>query len=455
MRYLLILCRILVGATFIVSGLVKANDPLGFSYKLEEYFAESALNWPGLEPWSLTLAVLACLGEVVLGFAILVGGRMRLATTATLVLTLFFGWLTAYTDNCNQRQKDGEKMTYTVMVDGKEEVRDKTCVTDCGCFGDAMKGSLGRSLTPRESFYKDLILFIFLLPVFIASWRKPGIHFNTTDDDKLLLLGGAALVALWSWIFGWSFYLLFTLFAMVGYLLIKRFLTGVKAEWITAGFVSVISLAFMGHCLAHLPMKDYRPFAVGKSIPEGMAIPPGEKADVYETILTYKNMKSGEGKDFTSADYPWQDSTWVWQATENKLVQEGYHAPIHDFTLTDVDGTDVTEGILQEPTPVLFVVSKDITEASADCQPQINALADAAFKNGWYVYGVTASGYEQIEEFRHTHQNAFDYLRCDGTVLKTIIRSNPGIVLLQQGVVRGQWHCNDVPTLEEAKGALK
>ena len=111
MRYFLILCRILVGATFIVSGLVKANDPLGFSYKLEEYFAESALNWPALEPWSLALAMLACLGEVVLGFAILVGGRMRLATTATLVLTLFFGWLTAYTDTCDPQGK------YEVIVE--------------------------------------------------------------------------------------------------------------------------------------------------------------------------------------------------------------------------------------------------------------------------------------------------------------------------------------------------
>lgn len=455
MRQLLILCRVLVGATFIVSGLVKANDPLGFSYKLEEYFAESALNWPALEPWALTLAILACLGEIVLGFAILVGGRMRLATTATLVLTLFFGWLTAYTDQCNQRQKAGEKMTYTVVENGVEVERDKTCVTDCGCFGDAMKGSLGRSLTPRESFYKDLILFIFLLPVFIASWRKPGIAFNTVADDRWLLGLGAVAVAIWSWVFGWSFYLLFTAVGMAGYLVIKRLVQGVKGEWVTAGWVAALSGLFMWWCLNHLPMKDYRPFAVGKSIPEGMAVPPGEKPDVYETILTYKNMSTGEVKDFTSADYPWQDSTWVWQATENKLVQEGYHPPIHDFVLTDKDGVDVTEGILAEPTPVVLVVSKDITEASGDCQPAINALADAAFKNGWYVYGVTASGYEQIEAFRHTHQNPFDYLRCDGTVLKTVIRSNPGIVLLQQGVVRGQWHCNDVPTLEDAKGALK
>ena len=455
MRYFLILCRILVGATFIVSGLVKANDPLGFSYKLEEYFAESALNWPGLEPWSLALAMLACLGEVVLGFAILVGGRMRLATTATLVLTLFFGWLTAYTDNCNQRQKDGEKMTYTVVVNGKEEVRDKTCVTDCGCFGDAMKGSLGRSLTPRESFYKDLILFVFLLPVFIVSWRKPGIAFNSADDDKPLLVGGLLLVALWSWVFGWSFFLTFTLVGILGYLLIKRLVSGVKAEWLTAGWVTVLTVLFMWYCLEHLPMKDYRPFAVGKSIPEGMAVPEGEKPDVYETVLTYKNMKTGEVKDFNSKDYPWQDSTWVWQATENKLVQEGYHPPIHDFVLTDVDGVDVTEGIMTEANPVVLIISKDITEAATHCQPNINALAAEAFKDGWYVYGVTASGYEQIEEFRHTHQNAFDYLRCDGTVLKTIIRSNPGILLLQQGVVRGQWHCNDTPSIEEAKKALK
>ncbi|MFT3885923.1 MAG: DoxX family protein [Flavobacteriales bacterium] len=148
MRILLIICRILVGATFIISGLVKANDPLGFSYKLEEYFAPNALGWTAFEPWSLALAVLVCLGEVVLGFAILVGGRMRLATAATLVLAVFFGWLTYYTADCNKRQEAGEKMTYVATdekgdpvlgPDGKPVEKDRVCVTDCGCFGDAMK----------------------------------------------------------------------------------------------------------------------------------------------------------------------------------------------------------------------------------------------------------------------------------------------------------------------------
>ena len=95
MRSILLVSRLIVGSLFIVSGLIKANDPLGFSYKLEEYFAESALNLPFLEPWALTLAILACLAEIVLGFAVLFGGRMKLATAALMVLTIFFGWLTA------------------------------------------------------------------------------------------------------------------------------------------------------------------------------------------------------------------------------------------------------------------------------------------------------------------------------------------------------------------------
>jgi uncharacterized membrane protein YphA (DoxX/SURF4 family) len=146
MRTFLLICRLIVGPLFIVSGLIKANDPLGFSYKLEEYFAESALNLPFLEPFALTLAVLACLAEIVLGFAVIVGGRMKLATASLMVLTIFFGWLTAYTATCDPNG------TYTVLVNGVEETRSVTCVTDCGCFGDAMKGSVGRSLTPWESF---------------------------------------------------------------------------------------------------------------------------------------------------------------------------------------------------------------------------------------------------------------------------------------------------------------
>ena len=165
MRILLLICRILVGATFIISGLIKANDPLGFSYKLEEYFAASALGLPWLIPFSLALAMLACLAEVVLGFAVLVGGRMKLATWSLLLLTVFFGWLTMYTATCDPMGK------YEVVVNGVTEMRDVTCVTDCGCFGDAMKGSLGRPMTPWESFSKDMALLVFVLPLFFFRKR--------------------------------------------------------------------------------------------------------------------------------------------------------------------------------------------------------------------------------------------------------------------------------------------
>ncbi len=297
MRYFLYFCRILVGATFIVSGLVKANDPLGFSYKLEEYFAESALNLTFLEPFSLALAILACLAEVVLGFAVLVGGRMKLATWALLVLTLFFGWLTAYTATCDPQGK------YESIEAGMKVMRDVTCVTDCGCFGDAMKGSLGRSLTPWESFTKDLILLVFVLPIFFVSvLRRPGITFNSALDDKVLLPGGLLLVALWSWVFGWSFFLWFTLVGLAGYLIIKRVMQGVKAEWITALWITLLTFGFIWYCWQHLPMKDYRAYAVGKSISEQqkMGRPP-----VQNIFVTYKNKVTGESKEFDSkGKYP-------------------------------------------------------------------------------------------------------------------------------------------------------
>ncbi len=448
MKYVLYICRILVGATFIVSGLVKANDPLGFSYKLEEYFAESALNLTFLEPYSLALAILACLAEVVLGFAVLVGGRMKLTTWALLVLTLFFGWLTAYTATCDPQAK------YESIEAGVKVMKDVTCVTDCGCFGDAMKGSLGRSLTPWESFTKDLILLVFVLPIFFVSvFRRPGITFNTGADDKVLLPGGLLVVAIWSWVFGWSFFIWFTLVGLAGYLLIKRFMKGVKGEWITAMWITMLTFGFIWYCWQHLPMKDYRAYAVGKSISEQqkMGRPP-----VQNIFVTYKNKITGESKEFDSkGKYPWDDSTWVYVDRRIEEIERGVPSPVQDFRLTDRDGVDVTGDILAEPSPILLIVIKNIDKASTSCLPAIKALTDAAYTEGWYVYGATASGFDEVESLRHEHQLAFDFTTCDEVTLKTMTRSNPGIVLLKEGRILGQWHCNDVPTLDAVKTMLK
>lgn len=452
MRYLLLFSRILVGSLFIVSGLIKANDPIGFSFKLEEYFAADALGMPFWSPYALALAILACTAEVVLGFAVLFGGRMKLATASLVLLTVFFGWLTAFTGRCNDRQLTDHPMTYTVVVDGKEEVREKHCVTDCGCFGDAMKGSIGRSLTPWESFTKDLVLFIFIVPITIAAWRKPGIKWNTDADDRALLLGGFLFVAFFSWVFTWWGPLWFTGIGFALYLLIKRRVAGVKAEWITAIVSTALTLGFIYWCVQHLPVRDYRPYAVGKDL---LAQKTDMRPPVNNIFLVYKNSVTGEQKEFTDKDYPWQDSTWVYVDRRIETVDPGVPSLISDFNLTDKDGVDVTMGLLEEPGVVLLLISRDLKEAETHCMPAIVALADAANKNGWYFYGATNSAYEEVETFRHEHQTPFDFLTCDETTLKTVNRSNPGLMMLQGGKVIGQWHCNDVPTFEEAKALVK
>ncbi|HEY0978339.1 MAG TPA: DoxX family protein [Flavobacteriales bacterium] len=450
MRILLVICRVLVGATFIISGLVKANDALGFSYKLEEYFEPSSLGFHFLNPAALPLAILACLAEVVLGFAVLVGGRMKLATWSLLGLTLFFGVLTAYTGRCNDLHEKNTPMTYIDVVDGVEVEKERTCVTDCGCFGDAMKGSLGRSLTPWESFTKDMVLLVFVLPLFIFRKR---ITFNTWGDDLAILPASLALLAFYCWVFAWWFPLLFALIALAGYVGIKYLVKGVRAEWITAGWVTAITLVFIWWCHAHLPMRDYRAYAEGKSITEQQTM---GKPPVEDIFVIYRNSVTGEQKEFDSkGTYPWDDSTWVYVDRRVVVKERGIDSPVKDFILTDKDGYDATADILAEPAPVLLVVIKTVDQASTGCLPAISELARTAVQNGWYVYGLTSTGYDQSEAFRHEHQLPYEFLTCDEITLKTMIRSNPGVVLLQQGTVRGQWHCNDVPKFEQAKRKLK
>lgn len=449
MKYLVLVCRLIVGSLFIVSGLIKANDPIGFSIKLEEYFAEAALNLTFLEPASMFLGILACVAEIVLGFAVLFGGRMKLAVAALLWLTIFFGWLTAYTATCDPHG------TYTVIENGVEVTKEVHCVTDCGCFGDAMKGSIGRSLTPWESFMKDLVLFILIIPIAVATFRKPGIQWNTSADDKLILPLGLLLVAFFSWVFTWWGPLWFTMVGFLGYLGIKRIMQAPKAEWVTALWATFISLFFIWWCVAHNPVRDYRPYAVGKSIAEQKK---EGKAPVNEIFLVYKNKQTGETKEYPSNNYPWNDSVWVatWEFVEQRVneLEPGIDSQVKDFALADQNGTDLTDGILSETQPVLLVLVKSCKDAETQNMPAIVALAKAATDKGWYVYGVSASGWDDIEEFRHKHQAAFDFTQCDEVTLKTVNRANPGLMLLKEGTVKGQWHHNDTPTLEQAEAAL-
>lgn len=448
MRGLILFSRLFVGSLFIVSGLIKANDPLGFSYKLEEYFAESALNLPGLAPYALALGVLACLAEVVLGFAVLFGGRLRLASVALFALTVFFGWLTLYTATCDPQA------TYTVVVNGVAEQRPVTCVTDCGCFGDAMKGSMGRSLTPWESFYKDAILFVFILPILFHAFRTKGSAWNTKQEDLILLPGGLLLVAVWSWIFTWWGPVWFTVLGYLGYAFIKRGMQGVRAEWTTAAWVGALTLVFTWWCYAHLPVRDYRPYAVGKSITEQRVSKPA----VNRIFMSYRNKSTGQVEEFdTAKPYPWDDPNYEEVPNSMRVVEleAGVPSPVQDFHLVDRDGYDLTDDLLNEASPVLLVAAYNLEKTDISNIKAIAQLADDAQRKGWYVYGVTTNAWDVVDEFRHEHQLAFEFVQCDEKVIKTMVRANPGILLLKQGTVKAIWHGNDAPTLAVAEAKVR
>jgi uncharacterized membrane protein YphA (DoxX/SURF4 family) len=372
MRYLVLFSRILVGVLFVISGLIKANDPLGFSYKLDEYFHVFGMEW--MVPFSLAISILISVSEIILGVATLLGTKMKPIAWSLLGLIVFFTFLTFYSAYFNK-------------------------VTDCGCFGDALK------LTPWESFTKDIILLFFILVIFIYRNKIKSV-----------------------------------------------FSDNAKADWASVGLTTALSLSFAFYCLWHLPVKDFRPYAIGKSIPEQMKLPEGAQPDVFETRLVYKNVSTGEIKEMLSDEYMqskiWEISDWEWQDTKNKLVKKGDEAKIKDFKILGFDGYDYTDDFLNDPDYILVLVAYNIKKSDMKGLKKFSAFAEEANKNGLSVIGLSASSENTVEEIRHEAQAPYNFYSVDEVTLKTMVRSNPGLILLKQGVVVDMWHHNDFPTFE-------
>lgn len=422
MKFITYFSRILVGSLFIVSGIIKANDPIGFSYKLEEYFSSNVLNIPFLEPYALGFSMLICISEVVLGIMVLFGSYARLTSWLLILMIVFFTFLTFYSAWFNK-------------------------VTDCGCFGDALK------LTPWQSFTKDVALLAFVLILF---FRSKEIHRNTPKEDLLILPVSLAAITLFSvGVLHWNFPVFFSAGTLVLLAGIKRFLTHLRIDLILVIISTATVAYFTLYCYNHLPVKDFRPYAVGKSIKEGREMIKAEVADIY---LVYRNRKTGEEKEYPSNNYPWNDSTWVseWEfVKQNKVViEKGIDAPIHDFNLISPDGNDYTEDILNEPV-IFLLIAYDIKKSNEKVQQQVNKFVEEVNKAGFYFYGVSASSNNEVEDFRHKHQSMFDYYTADATMLKTMIRSNPGLVMFKNGTVAGLWHYNDFPSFEEVKPLIE
>lgn len=374
MKFITQLSRLLVGLLFIFSGLIKLNDPLGFSYKLDEYFAPDVLNIPFLQPWALEMSVFIVILEVLLGVALLIGFWKNVTSWLLLLMIIFFTFLTFYSAYFNK-------------------------VTDCGCFGDAIP------LTPWESFGKDVVLLVLILIVF----------FHRQYINPILGKGGR--------------------YAIMG--------------------LSLAGCMVMGiYVLNHLPLMDFRPYAAGKSIVEGMkpAEEVGKTPTKYGTVYTLKNTVTGKEKKISSEAYVsekwYEKEEWkiLTDKTETVVIEEGYEPPIHDFFLY-LEDEDITTAMLNEEA-VFLLVAYDITETATEAYPKINQFAEAAQKAGVPFYGMSASVPGLVEQKRHELQTPFPFGSMDETTLKTIIRANPGILLLKNGVVTAKWHYSDLPSFE-------
>lgn len=372
--------RVLVGGLFIVSGLIKANDPKGFSYKLEEYFEDGALayrikEWFGWETFSLEfliqhallLSIIICVLEIILGVLAIIGMKIKTTTWLMLGMMVFFTFLTWHTKECDPNTTFKDVDTYamsssianikvnqaehdeniTILSQNEEsvtvaEMKKPQCVDDCGCFGDAMKGSVGRSLSPSESFWKDLVLLYLVVIIFISRRR---IKQNSTKENIIMLFGAFLFIAFFSWLFTWGFPIFFGLGSLLLALWIKR--AGGKLlgnDWGAILMITVLSGIFVTYVLMYLPLRDYRPYHEGSNLIEKMN--DGEDG-IFETIYVYKNLKTNTDSSFTEAQYNkskiWEDKeTWEWKETQTKTIKETKLPSITDQFNPKVDLTELT-----------------------------------------------------------------------------------------------------------------
>ena len=214
-------------------------------------------------------------------------------------------------------------------------------------------------------------------------------------------------------------------------------------------FVLVMSV----HCYRHLPVIDFRPYKIGNSIKEGMTLPEGAKTDKYEVSFVYA--KDGVEQEFSMTDCPFGDTTWVFVRQNSVLVEKGDVPPIHDFTMQTADGDDITEDVLDREGYTLLVVCSKVEKASTRHWKELNALYQYALSNRIAFYGMSATYSETLDQYRQQYHIKFPFVATDEITLKTIVRSNPGLVLLQGDVVAGKWHYNDLPTVEELNVIVK
>jgi len=365
-------CRIAVSLLFIFSGLIKANDPLGFSYKLEEYF--EVFHMLFLSSYALYFAIFLCALEMILGFALLVGWRAVQVTWGLLLLIIFFGFLTFYS-------------AYFKVVQ------------TCGCFGDAIP------LTPWQSFGKDMILLVLVLVLFVSRYRLKPI---------------------------------------------------LKPEAGRMAFIIAVIFSFgVGiYTYNFLPVLDFLPYKVGANLPDEMKTPPGAQPDEYEITYHLKNKVTGAEKTMNNTEYMksniWKDNNWeVKGEPESRLVKKGFSPKIADLAIQDAQGNNYTQELLSNPFYNVIIVAYNLNHTDGEAVNKLNALALNLTQNfNTRTILLTSNSPADAAAFAKEHHLAPEIFYADGVPLKSMVRSNPGILLMKNGVVINKWHYHNMPTYD-------
>ena len=355
-------CRFVLAVIFIFSGFVKAIDPLGTQYKIQDYL--DAFGWTDVFPESIPFIAAALLGmlEFCLGVYLFFGIRRIIAPRAVVAVMAIM-----------------TPLTFWLALDNP--------VSDCGCFGDAVV------LTNWETFGKNVVLLAMSLVV--LKWRKRIFPLATTRFDWLIAL---------------------------------------------YGFLYIFCMTI--YCYRHLPVFDFRPYYVGADIRQGMEIPEGKEPTEFETRFVLQ--KDGVEKEFTLENYP--DSTWTFVDSRTVVKKKGYEPPIHDFSMIRYeDGEDITEQVLADERYTFLLVAHQLEQASDSRIDLINELYDYCLEYGYAFYCLTSSSDEDILKWQEDTGAEYPFCLMDNITLKTMVRSNPGLILLKKGVVIHKWNVVDFP----------
>ena len=360
------LCRIIVAVTFIFSGFVKAIDPIGTQYKLQDYLG--AIGMAGILPnWTLlAVAVFLAAIEFCIGIFLLFAIQRRLISKLTVAFMAFMTMVTVW----------------IVVADP---------VKDCGCFGDALH------LTNTETLIKNIVLLVCSL----AIMYRPLAMFRFVSKSN---------------------------------------------QWIVTNYTIVFILVSSGLSLYYLPIFDFRPYHIGVNIPRGMEIPKGAKLPQFKT--TFIMEKNGQRKEFTLDNYP--DASWKFIDSKTVQTSEGYIPPIHDFSITDnKTGLDLTNSVLSHKGYTFLLIAPHLETADDSNFGDIDRLYEYAQSYDIPFYCLTASTTKAIKRWVDLTGAEYSFCITDEAVLKTIIRSNPGLLLLKDGTIINKWSHNNLPN--EAK----